>query len=103
MWCSISTRVTLRHLLEERGRYYSLSVSIKQYCRAYMRNVGRPKNSQKLNCTDHAYVLRRRQPTLHSITSSAMSAAMSGRESLQSQLEHLQMKYVGTGHADTTK
>jgi Splicing factor 3B subunit 10 (SF3b10) len=32
-----------------------------------------------------------------------MSAAMSGRESLQSQLEHLQMKYVGTGHADTTK
>ena len=25
------------------------------------------------------------------------------RESLNTQLEHLQMKYVGTGHADTTK
>lgn len=28
---------------------------------------------------------------------------MASRETLQSQLEHLQMKYVGTGHADTTK
>ncbi|KYR00624.1 splicing factor 3B subunit 5 [Tieghemostelium lacteum] len=28
---------------------------------------------------------------------------MSERESLNSQLEHLQMRYVGTGHADTTK
>lgn len=26
-----------------------------------------------------------------------------GRETLQTQLEHLQMKYVGTGHADITK
>mmetsp|Transcript_5134 Transcript_5134/g.6530 ORF Transcript_5134/g.6530 Transcript_5134/m.6530 type:complete len:103 (-) Transcript_5134:261-569(-) len=25
------------------------------------------------------------------------------RESLNTQLEHLQMRYVGTGHADTTK
>mmetsp|Transcript_15882 Transcript_15882/g.24776 ORF Transcript_15882/g.24776 Transcript_15882/m.24776 type:complete len:98 (-) Transcript_15882:71-364(-) len=25
------------------------------------------------------------------------------RESLNTQLEHLQLKYVGTGHADTTK
>jgi len=30
-----------------------------------------------------------------------MSAAT--RDTLQSQLEHLQAKYVGTGHADTTK
>ncbi|KAH3743965.1 splicing factor 3B subunit 5 [Pelomyxa schiedti] len=28
---------------------------------------------------------------------------MATRDSLQSQLEHLQTKYVGTGHADTTK
>jgi splicing factor 3B subunit 5 len=28
---------------------------------------------------------------------------MSSREILNSQLEHLQMKYVGTGHADTTR
>ena len=27
----------------------------------------------------------------------------SGRETLQAQWEHLQMKYVGTGHADMTK
>jgi len=32
-----------------------------------------------------------------------MSAAVSGRESLNSQLEHLQSKYVGTGHSDSTK
>ncbi|EAL71786.1 splicing factor 3B subunit 5 [Dictyostelium discoideum AX4] len=28
---------------------------------------------------------------------------MSERESLNSQLEHLQMRYVGTGHADISK
>uniref|UniRef100_A0A7S4MT87 Splicing factor subunit n=1 Tax=Vannella robusta TaxID=1487602 RepID=A0A7S4MT87_9EUKA len=28
---------------------------------------------------------------------------MATRETLQSQLEHLQAKYVGTGHADITK
>jgi splicing factor 3B subunit 5 len=28
---------------------------------------------------------------------------MSDRFNIQSQLEHLQMKYVGTGHADTSK
>ncbi len=28
---------------------------------------------------------------------------MSARDFLNSQVEHLQMKYVGTGHADTSK
>jgi len=28
---------------------------------------------------------------------------MNTRDTIHSQLEHLQMKYVGTGHADTTK
>eukprot|EP00727_Mastigamoeba_balamuthi_P003209 m51a1_g12886 hypothetical protein (101) ;mRNA; f:1216-1693 len=31
------------------------------------------------------------------------TSTASGRETLQSQLEHLQMKYVGTGHPDSTK
>jgi len=28
---------------------------------------------------------------------------MAGRDNINAQLEHLQSKYVGTGHADTTK
>ena len=28
---------------------------------------------------------------------------MTDRFNIQSQLEHMQMKYVGTGHADTSK
>eukprot|EP00211_Chloroparvula_japonica_P013659 CAMPEP_0119132752 /NCGR_PEP_ID=MMETSP1310-20130426/12244_1 /TAXON_ID=464262 /ORGANISM="Genus nov. species nov., Strain RCC2339" /LENGTH=108 /DNA_ID=CAMNT_0007123405 /DNA_START=55 /DNA_END=381 /DNA_ORIENTATION=- len=32
-----------------------------------------------------------------------MALRVGARESLNTQLEHLQMKYVGTGHADTTK
>jgi len=28
---------------------------------------------------------------------------MADRHNLQTQLEHLQMKYIGTGHPDTTK
>jgi len=30
-------------------------------------------------------------------------SAREGKDTLHSQLEHLQMKYVGTGHADTNK
>lgn len=35
--------------------------------------------------------------------SARAAAAMTDRYTIHSQLEHLQSKYIGTGHADTTK
>lgn len=43
------------------------------------------------------------EPGTPSAPSVPAHMAMKEKFNIQTQLEHLQMKYVGTGHADTTK
>ncbi|OPJ72860.1 splicing factor 3B subunit 5 [Patagioenas fasciata monilis] len=40
---------------------------------------------------------------LYRLVRDSRAAAMTDRYTIHSQLEHLQSKYIGTGHADTTK
>lgn len=42
-------------------------------------------------------------PSLFSASVTTLPATMTDRYNIHSQLEHLQSKYIGTGHADTSK
>jgi hypothetical protein len=42
-------------------------------------------------------------PRTHTMSEGAAASSSASASALQSQLQHLQMKYVGTGHADTSK